>query len=155
MEEFLLTTAEIAAAFAGFASVVVIFRRDRSVQTDESTKVTFQSMLLGSLFTIFFSLLPLALHHLLESFDHAFLISSCLLLIYIIATFAWGIRRSGGGSALPYAFVALTIAGSQVLGLLGVLPLPQAFVVGVFALLTVSGYAFYSLITFAEPTQSD
>ena len=61
MEEILLTFAEIAAAFAGFASIVVIFRRREQIESDPELRIGFQSMLLSALFVVFFSLLPLVL----------------------------------------------------------------------------------------------
>ena len=155
LEELLNTTAEIAAAFAGFASVVVIFRRRGDVRTDEQTKVTFQSMLLGSLFVIFFALLPLVLARLLDSSQDGFFYSAALLLAYIVGTFIWGLTRGGGSnlSAIPYFIAALTIAGTQIAGLFRVFPTEDLYLVGVFSLLTISGYAFYSLITFTDDDQ--
>ena len=155
LEELLSTTAEIAAAFAGFASVVVIFRRRGDVRSDEQTKVTFQSMLLGSLFVVFFALLPLVLGRLLNSLQDGFFYSSALLLAYIVGAFIWGLThsRDSNVSAIPYFIAAITIAGTQITGLLRVLPTENLYLVGVFTLLTISGYAFYSLITFTGDDQ--
>ena len=148
LEELLQTTAEIAAAFAGFASVVVIFRRTGDVRTDSDTRVTFQSMLLGSLFVVFFGLLPLVLGHAFGSSDPAFFYSAALLLVYIVGTFIWGLAQGGGStsSAVPYFIAAVTIAATQLVGLFGALPAQNMYVVGVFTLLIISGYAFFSLI---------
>ena len=148
LEELLQTTAEIAAAFAGFASVVVIFRRRGDVRTDSDTRVTFQSMLLGSLFVVFFGLLPLVLAHALGSPSSAFFYSAALLLVYIVGTFIWGLMHAGGSKAsvVPYLIAACIITISQVVGLSGLMPAQSMYLVGVFTLLTISGYAFFSLI---------
>ena len=155
MLEILQTTAEIAAAFAGFASVVVIFRRRGNIHTDDDTRVTFQSMLLGSLFVVFFSLLPMVLSGLLGSHEAGFFCSAALLLLYILGAFVWGFSKGGTGSAVPYFVAAFIIACTQSIALLGFFSLEDLYVVGVFTLLTISGYAFYSLISFGEANQSD
>jgi len=150
MQDILQTTAEIAAAFAGFASVVVIFRRRGDVRADDDTRVTFQSMLLGALFVIFFSMLPIVLDQIVGNSSDGFFYSAALLLAYIVGTFLWGLRQGSGSnrSAIPYFIAALTIAISQVLGLTGFSAIDSMFLLGVFSLLTISGYAFYSLISF-------
>jgi hypothetical protein len=157
LEDLLQTTAEIAAAFAGFASVVVIFRRRGDVRTDSDTKVTFQSMLLGSLFVVFFGLLPLVLGHAFGSSEPAFFCSAALLLVYIVGTFIWGLVQGGGSdsSAVPYFIAAFTIASTQIAGLSGAMPTEDLYLVGVFTLLTISGYAFFSLIALPGPDGDD
>ncbi len=158
MDEFLQTVAEIAAAFAGFASVVVIFRQNRSLSADYESKVTFQSMLQGALLVVFFALLPIVLGNLLHSSTWAFSISAFLLMVYILAAFIWAMFQGGwsiGPGALPYLAATLLIAGTQAAGLLGLYPLPELYLTGIFVLLTISGYAFYSLITFPEKTGND
>ena len=150
MHDTLQTIAELAAAFAGFASVVVIFRRRGDVRVDENTKVTFQSMLLGALFVVFFSMLPVVLENVLGHSYTSFFYSALLLLGYIVATFLWGLSQGSGSarSAIPYFVAAAIIAISQLAGLLDFQPIENMYLLGVFTLLTISGYAFYSLITF-------
>lgn len=150
MHDTLQTIAEIAAAFAGFASVVVIFRRRGDVRADEDTKVTFQSMLLGALFVIFFSMLPIVLEQVLSSSNTGFFYSAMLLLGYIVGTFLWGLSQGSGSalSAVPYFMAAALIAISQLAGLFDFQAVENMYLLGVFTLLTISGYAFYSLITF-------
>lgn len=108
MHELLQTIAEIAAAFAGFASVVVMFRRGGDVHTDEATRIIFQSMLLGSLFVVFFGLLPLVLERLLTSAERAYFCASTLLLIYIASSFIWAKTQptKANTSAVPYFIAA-------------------------------------------------
>ena len=122
MSDLLQTIAEIAAAFAGFASVVVIFRRRGNVHTDEATRVTFQSMLLGSLFVVFFSLLPLILDQLLVGPELAYFYAAALLFGYIAISFIWGMIQgtNANSSAIPYFVAAFIIATTQLAGLLGV-----------------------------------
>ena len=44
--------------------------------------------------------------------------------------------------------IALIIAGTQIAAILRIMPTENLYLAGVFTLLTISGYAFYSLITF-------
>ena len=157
LEEVLQTTAEIAAAFAGFASVVVIFRRKDDVYADRGSRVTFQSMVLGSLFVIFFGLLPLVLGPVLDTADDAYALSAAILVFYIVGTFIWGVVQGSGSdsSAIPYFVAAATITVTQLAGLFGLMPTGEMYLIGVFTLLTISGYAFYSLITFAGAGEGD
>lgn len=158
MDELLQTIAEIAIAFAGFASVVVVFRQGRSIHTDYETRVTFQSMLLGALFVVFFSLLPMVLAHLMGSASKAYVISACLLMLYICAAFIWALVQAGGTigvGTMPYLAATLLIVGTQAAGLLGLGSLPGLYLAGLFVLLTISGFAFYSLITFSGSKDED
>ena len=151
MDNLLQTVAEIAAAFAGFASVVVMFRRGQNLNADKGTKVTFQSMLLGALFVIFFALLPNVLSQIFTSTNHVYSASAAHFLLYIVVSFVWGISQGATSpSAVPYAIAALTIAATQIAGLTGLLPIAGMYIIGVFALLIISGYAFYALISFTD-----
>ena len=61
--DVLIVFAEVAAAFAGFAGVVVVFgRRDRAWAPNDALR--FRFMLENSLFTVAFALLPFLFHHL-------------------------------------------------------------------------------------------
>jgi hypothetical protein len=59
--EGLLTFAEIAVAFAGFSSIVVLFRRDPGGKWKRVHALAFRDMITVSLLAALFSLLPFAL----------------------------------------------------------------------------------------------
>jgi len=149
MQDILQTTAEIAAAFAGFASVVVVFRRQGDVRHDKNTNVTFQSMVLGSLLAVFYSMLPIVLEHVIGSSSDSYYISATLLLAYIVGSFLLGLfqGRSSNSSVIPSFMAGCTIAASQIVGLVGVCAVESMYLLGVFILLSISGYSFYLLIT--------
>lgn len=57
--DVLLTVAEVAAAFAGFATLAAVITNRREHDSDEEVAVRFQTLLIYSLSTIGFSFLPL------------------------------------------------------------------------------------------------
>ncbi len=61
--DFFLTLGEIAAALAGFASVVTIFKRRPTGAWAPADGARFRAMLGTSLSAAFFSVLPVALYH--------------------------------------------------------------------------------------------
>ena len=56
--EVLLTTAEIGVAFAGFASVITVFRQRTDGSWSRPDVIRFQLMIGASLFIVLFALLP-------------------------------------------------------------------------------------------------
>jgi hypothetical protein len=62
--DVLLTIAEIAVAFAGFASIVVLFQHRDPGRWPAAVVVRLRTMIEGSLVTLFSALLPIVLHHL-------------------------------------------------------------------------------------------
>lgn len=159
MEDILLTIAELATAFAGFASIVVIFRGRQRIDTDRDLKITFQSMLLSALFVVFFSLLPIVISQFGIGKEHSYEICSAALLLYIMIAYTGAlVFLSRGrflkisGQTLVFLLFATSIVVSQALVQLGVVHPAPYYLAGVFLLLMASGFAFYSLITFPENT---
>jgi hypothetical protein len=62
--DVLLTIAELAVAFAGFASVVVLFQHRDPGRWPADVGIRLRTMIEGSLVTLFSALLPFVLHHL-------------------------------------------------------------------------------------------
>jgi hypothetical protein len=153
MEEILLTFAEIAAAFAGFASIVVIFRRREQIESDPELRIGFQSMLLSALFVVFFSLLPLVLDRFWIGESWPLRISSAALLLYILVTFVAGTITINRGRRLKlsvgfvfHACVAAAVVSTQVIAQISGSMSEPLYLAGVFALLIASGFSFYWLI---------
>ena len=71
----LLTLAEIAVAFAGFSSVVVLFSRRDEDGWRGFDQTRFRVMLLASLFAAFFAVLPLPLKEL--GVSHSVIWAAC------------------------------------------------------------------------------
>ena len=61
--DILLTTAEVAVAFAGFASLVTILGRGSSQVDPRVIALRFRGMLTNSLLVVAFSMIPLVLFH--------------------------------------------------------------------------------------------
>ena len=61
-EDLLLTIAEVAVAFAGFASIVSVLGRRSSDTPEHINALRMRGMILSSLLAVAFSLLPFLLH---------------------------------------------------------------------------------------------
>jgi hypothetical protein len=92
-ESALLTTAEIAVAFAGFASVVAVFRRREDSWAPQDV-LRFQLMITASLAVVFFALFPIAIHFFGASASSVWSFSSGVLCLFISLTLGLVARRA-------------------------------------------------------------
>ncbi|MEN8184626.1 MAG: hypothetical protein ABFS46_19055 [Myxococcota bacterium] len=159
-----LTLAEVAIAFAGFASIAILFRRrDQGSWTPEDA-FRYRSMLANSLFACAFAFLPLILGR-FELTDQALWPTcSALLFIYyayrvsanVPAAFRLAAQR---GEQLPGDF-ALNIGNATIvlllqLGNLLAFPFdrgPAPYLAGVALLLANAGTNFFKLVTVPKPS---
>lgn len=93
-EDALLTTAEVAVAFAGFASVVTAFRRREHPDWDPQDVLRFQLMIASSLSVVLFALLPFAFGFFGASEPRTWILSSGLLALYLVLSSALVARRT-------------------------------------------------------------
>ena len=107
--DVLLTIAEVAVAFAGFASIAVLFQHRDPRQWPPEVVVRLRTMIESSLATLFTALLPFALFH-LGLADQALWAASSLLLALILVGYGgrvWALsRRSLAAGRLSRAFTA-------------------------------------------------
>jgi len=94
--DVLLTIAELAVAFAGFASVVVLFQHRDPRQWPPAVVVRLRTMIESSLATLFSALFPLILYHFGLSGGMLWTACSLLLALSLAATSAVIWRRSRG-----------------------------------------------------------
>lgn len=152
----LLTLAEIAVAFAGFSSVVVLFRRSDQDRWEGFDRVRFRIMLLASLLAALFAVLPLPLQELGVPHDFIWMICSGGLALYV-----------GGGAVVQFRtrrlftnpfdrtlsvffqLVAWGVLACQVLNVIGIGFHRQSgpYVLGVSWLLFQAGWQFYRLVS--------
>ncbi len=154
MDDLLLTFAEVAVAFAGFASIASVLGRQRSVQA----RLRLQMLLIYSLSVLFLSLLPAA--GIRSGFPPAasWRSASAALAISTAVALAGPLRRLSGtlrASGVPYTrYLPLLLAlqlGPIVVcgaGALGAWQdqLPIIFVLSLAALLFVSAIVFARLV---------
>lgn len=92
--DVLLTIAEVAVAFAGFASVVVLFQHREPSNWPPAIVVRLRTMIEGSLAALFSALLPFVLHHLGLAGQSLWATSSLALALAYVAFFNLVWRRS-------------------------------------------------------------
>lgn len=92
--DVLLTVAEVAVAFAGFASVVVLFQHRDPTKWQPQIIVRLRTMVESSLGALFFSLLPFALHHLGATGQQLWAWSSGLMACVMVGFFTVVTKRS-------------------------------------------------------------
>jgi hypothetical protein len=92
--DVLLTIAEVAVAFAGFASVVVLFQHRDPTNWPAAVVVRLRTMIEGSLTTLFSALLPFVLHHFGLAGPALWATSSVVLALALVASGARVYRRS-------------------------------------------------------------
>lgn len=93
-ESALLTTAEVAVAFAGFASVVTVFRRQEHGAWASQDVLRFQLMITASLSVVFFALLPFAIRFFGASEPQVWSCGSGALCLHFVLTTALLARRT-------------------------------------------------------------
>lgn len=160
-ESALLTTAEVAVAFAGFASVVTAFRRREHADWDAQDVLRFRLMIASSLAVVLFALIPFALMFFGASESRALILSSGLLALYLVASLAAAARRTRSLTSTralnPYisvsfsagALLVLALELSNVAGLFSGRELGPYFV-GLLYLLVLAGVAFARMLPVAH-----
>jgi hypothetical protein len=160
-ESALLTTAEVAVAFAGFASVVTAFQRREQPDWAAQDVLRFQLMIASSLSVVLFALLPFAMVFFGANEPRALSLSSSLLALYLAVSAAVTTRRAyllARGQALnPFisasfftgALIALALQVSNVAGLFAERELGPYFV-GLLYLLVLAGMSFARMLPVAR-----
>ena len=161
--EILLTFAEISVAFAGFASIAVLFRRREQSRWDPSDAFRYRSMLANSLFSCVFAFLPLVLGR-FELPDRALWpICSALLLIYyvwrVLTNIPAALRLAAQQSVRPPRDLVLNMGNAAVvillqLGNLVAVPFdrgPAPYIAGVALVLVNAGTNFFNLVVVPAP----
>ena len=114
--DVLLTIAEVAVAFAGFASVVVLFQHRDLNRWPAAVVVRLRTMIEGSLTALFSALLPFVLHHLGLAGDGLWAISSLVLALAYVAfgTLVWRRSRGALASGELSRFFSVTVAAISI-----------------------------------------
>lgn len=94
--DVLLTIAEVAVAFAGFASIVVLFQHRDPAKWPQAVVVRLRTMIEGSLAALFSALFPFVLHHLGLPAKPLWALSSLVLAAGYVAFTGLVWRRSRG-----------------------------------------------------------
>lgn len=160
--DFLFITAEIAAAFAGFASLVAIIstRGDRSPAHEELDFLTLRNVLFLSLMTIFFALLPNLLGRLLSETVVAWRAAAVGYVVVVAPYTAYFYRLMSGvyggiGTSVPSTFhfnatllllsaIAMTLTATNAVA-------PEIYLLGVANLLYNAGFGFVRLFVSLRP----
>jgi hypothetical protein len=165
-ESALLTTAEVAVAFAGFASVVTAFRRREPDGWAPQDVIRFQLMIASSLSTAFFALLPIAVGFFGVGERGVWGFASGLLCAYLVLTLVAVGRRAlvltRGASLNPlisFAFISGAVVSAVLLGLntAGVV-FERAlgpYFVGLLFLLVLAGVSFARMLPVGLRSDTD
>ncbi len=156
-EATFLTLAEVSIAFAGFASIAVLFRRRAAGRWAPEDALRFQIMIISSLSALFFSLFPLALGAYSISESAVWAWSSGLLLLAFAAAVGGGLPRFAklvreARANLALAVISLVlIVGAVVLQALNVLSIgfsrePAPYLTGVVLLVLFCCIEFVRLV---------
>lgn len=158
--EILLTVAEVAVAFAGFASLVGILGRGTSAADPRVLGLRMRAMLLSSLLVVGFSLVPVILSGYGARPHLAWVASSILLLVTTLGYFGWlqqEILALGRAGLTPTRFQRRVIIPTLLLTLIivslllvanVVIAMPAVYLTALALLLFQSGFAF-TLIVFS------
>lgn len=156
-ESALLTTAEVAVAFAGFASVVTVFRRREHTGWDPQDVLRFELMITASLATVFFALLPFAIRFFGASEPEVWSVSSGLLGLCLAVTSGVVTRRTFSLTTdqrlnpyISWSFLAggLVTLAIQVLNAAGVVFARELgpYFLGLLYLLVLAGVSFARML---------
>lgn len=156
-ESALLTTAEVAVAFAGFASVVTVFRRREAGGWDPQDAIRFQLMITTSLSVVLFALLPFPIRFFGASEPTVWSASSSLLAVYVLVASGLVVRRTLALTAaralnpfISWAFVTGGVIATalQLLNAVGVLFERELgpYFLGLLYLLVLSGVSFARML---------
>jgi hypothetical protein len=159
--DILLVMAELSLGFAGFASVVVTFRRRDSEPWKAPDAFAYRGMLRSSLFACFFALLPFPIGAFGATDRADWALSSGALAIYVaftIRVLVAFVRVVGLPSGLRRYFISICIgyAACLVLQLLNAVDVGfhrefPPYLLGVSWLLGVAGINFFRLVSIPEP----
>ena len=165
-QDFLLTFAEVAAAFAGFSAVVSSFTRGRDTHVLRIDHYRIRVMIEYSLCVVVFAFVPYLLLVLLSSSEAAWRASSVLLAVaWVVVALSAGKRvkailgKSGHAAApgFSYLMTGLTVFGTLLLGLnalgLRVGSIGGTYIVGLFFPLVQSALYFLHIVTHSGPIE--
>jgi hypothetical protein len=151
----LLTIAEIAVAFAGFSSIVVVFQNRDSGSWEPLDFIRYRSMLVGSLMTALFTAVPLVVSWLAVPPSLVWRVSSAAMLLWfaVIIVVQFRIRSFFPSRAGQVRWVAFILTSSSAAACLGLNALgiafqgtAEPFMVGITWILFLSGWQFYQLV---------
>jgi hypothetical protein len=157
--DFLQTLAELSIAFAGFSSIVVIFRRREADEWTPEDAFRYRTMLLMSLAALFYSLLPAGIHYWEVPDAVVWRSSSAVLSIFLAFVSVSGLpialrfAREGRISlgialiAALFLFGALLTQGFNLFGS----PKPGPYITGVLVILASAGLSFFRLVYIKAP----
>ena len=151
--DLLLTIAEVAIAFAGFASLAAVVST-RSEKMKTLNAIRFRSLLMYSLTTVALCFIPFVPRHYGFSESVSWTISSVLLIAFVTLVNLALTRLSGGvnPSGLPRLYIIMWVivawipVGLASLNLVGVGDYVGNFVVALLAMLLSSALAFMRVI---------
>jgi len=156
--EVLLTIAEVAVAFAGFASLVSILGRGTSVDNPRVLSLRMRAMLLTSLLVVGFALFPLILGGYGVPGRADWIVSSVALLAATLGYYTWlrnAIRTLGRAGLTPSPFQRRVIIPTLLLTLIAVatllllnaaLAIPAVYLTALTLLLSQSAFAFCLIV---------
>jgi hypothetical protein len=151
--DLLLTMAEVAVAFAGFASITVLFRGRSAGEWTIADRLRYGAMLRGSLCACLFSLFPVVLFQAGVSETWTWSLTSACLLVYGIAlsrvfVFLFRVGARPNAEIARNAIAAGLNVSFQLLNLLGLGFHREAapVLLGVGLLLANAGANFYRLV---------
>jgi hypothetical protein len=154
--EILLTIAEIAVAFAGFSSIVVVFR-NREVEVWESLDTfRYQGMLAGSLATAALATVPLVVFWLSVPSHLVWRVSSGVLFVWFLLVILSQLRFRSlfpalAGKALFFVFFSTSVATAIALALnstgMAFQGTAGTFLIGITWTLILSGWQFFQLVS--------
>ena len=153
--DVLLTMAELAVAFIGFAGLVVVFQRRQGEAWDQNDVLRFWLMIVAGLLALVFSLLPLLFIAAGRSAESTWAICSGAMAVFLAinaATLVLGaLGRIPGFSRLLSALVLLLALPSLLVVVLNVCDVVfhrglTGYLVGLFYLICLSGAFFARLV---------
>ena len=157
--ELLLTFAEVAVAFAGFASLVGILGRRTSSDHSLVLATRMRAMLVTSLLVTAFALLPLVISRYGGTGDSTWLISAVAMLVAVAGYMAWilitfralgrEISRNRFQRRIILPVLGATFLGLSVLCVLNVVLGSAALYISALMLLLAQGGFAFSLIVFS------
>lgn len=166
-QDFLLTFAEVAAAFAGFSAIVTSFVENRRSVDLKVNHYRTRVMIEYSLCVVVFAFVPYLIFVLTGLQEASWRLASGLLILVwcLIATLSatrarevlgvWGFSVAPGFS---YTMLVLTIVGTLILGAnvvgLGPGSPGAAYLTGLFFPLLQSAFYFLHIVTYSEPIES-
>ncbi len=165
--DILLTTAEVAVAFAGFASLVTILGRRSSQVDPRIIALRFRGMLTNSLLVVAFSMIPLVLFRYGLSESVVWRLSSVLLALAGGINFLALLRRgrsllTGAGpiSSVRLAATSGLFVLAEVILVLNAFGVTEpiasaAYLTGLLSFLAIAGFAAaWLFVSFLEPPNS-